>query len=94
MKNDNKLIADFMGVNVITINDVRENKNPYISSADGHLESELKYHTSWDWLMPVVNKCMQTGDNTDEWDALYDALSTVNKTNIHEAVVEFIKNLN
>lgn len=56
MKNDNKLIADFMGVNVITIDDVRENKNPYISSADGHLESDLKYHSSWDWLMPVVEK--------------------------------------
>ena len=57
MKN-NKLIAEFqnMGVNVITIDDVRKNKNPYISSADGYLENDLKYHISWDWLMPVVEK--------------------------------------
>lgn len=52
----NKLIAEFMGVNIITIDDIRKNKNPYISSADGHLEDDLKYHSSWNWLMPVVEK--------------------------------------
>ena len=57
MKN-NKLIAEFMGVNVITLDDVRKNKNPYISSADGYLEDDLKYHSSWDWLMPVVEVCL------------------------------------
>lgn len=75
---DNKIIAEFMGY-----------KNP--SNA-----ADIWYHydTSWDWLMPVVNKCMQTGDNTDEWDALYDALSTVNITNTYDAVIEFIKQYN
>jgi len=24
-------------------------------------ESELKYHTSWDWLMPVVQRCYDSG---------------------------------
>ena len=57
MKN-NKLIAEFMGVNVITLDDVRKNKNPYISSADGYLEDDLKYHSSWDWLMPVLEVCL------------------------------------
>ena len=53
---DNKLIAEFMKVNIITIDDVRKNRNPYISSADGYLEDDLKYHCSWDWLMLVVEK--------------------------------------
>ncbi len=85
---ENKLIAEFMGM---------ENYLYHFQGYDTDMyytDSELKFHTSWDWLMPVVEKCMQTGDNTDEWDALYDALSTVNKTNTHEAVVEFINQYN
>ena len=37
--NDNKLIAEFMGV-----------KYPMLKGSD------LQYHTSWDWLMPVLKK--------------------------------------
>ncbi len=79
MKN-NKLIAEFMGVGKL-----------YEAQSSNQWN---QYHSDWNKLMPVVNKCMQTGENTDEWDALYDALSTVNKTNTHEAVVEFIKQYN
>ncbi len=78
---DNKLIAEFMG-----------NGKEY--EIDINTKTLKSYHTSWDWLMPAVNKCMQTGENTDEWDALYDALSTVNKTNTYKAVIEFIKQYN
>ena len=52
----NELIAEFMEINVVTLDNVRKNKNPYISSADGYLVDDLKYHCSWDWLMPVVEK--------------------------------------
>jgi hypothetical protein len=41
----NKLIADFMGWHH------HEDKK-----YDAHEMSNLKYHTSWDWLMPVVEK--------------------------------------
>ena len=53
---DNKLIAEFMGINVVTEDDIRANKNPTISSYEGDLEEDLKYHYSWDWLMPVIKK--------------------------------------
>jgi hypothetical protein len=43
---NNKLIAEFMGYPNIA-ND--EDKRDY-------LEDCLKYHKSWDWLMPVVEK--------------------------------------
>ena len=87
---DNKLIAEFMGYESYKF----RGYTMFVYEENNHrADVDLHYHTSWDWLMPVVNKCMQTGDNTDEWDALYDALSTVNKTNIHEAVVEFIKQI-
>lgn len=83
---DNKLIAEFY--------DWMEGLDtPQTFTDDLKQDIIDNVDASWGWLMPVVNKCMQTGDNTDEWDALYDALSTVNKTNIQEAVVEFIKQI-
>jgi hypothetical protein len=108
MKN-NKLIAEFMGVNVITIDDVRKNKNPYISSADGYLENDLKYHCSWDWLMPVVEK-IESDERYDVDILQYGTKITDNQKEIvnniadisfdkkidhtYDAVVEFIKEYN
>ena len=88
---DNKLIAEFIGMQHT---DIGWYDNEETLQLQNNTFDKLKFHTSWDWLMPVVNKCMQTGDNTDEWDALYNALSTVNITNTHNGVVEFIKQYN
>ena len=55
---------------------------------------DLQYHTSWDWLMPVIQKCIRTGDNTDEWDNIFDALSLLSINAVYEEVVEFIKDYN
>lgn len=49
----NKLIAEFM--NVESFNDGRYGLL-YISPINGKTEFELKYHSSWDWLMSVVEK--------------------------------------
>lgn len=104
---DNKLIADFMEVNVISLDDVRKNKNPYISSADGYLEDDLKYHCSWDWLMAVVEKIESIGyeftiiesrckvsNNTDHSTEELFYIETIdNKINTtYQSVVQFIKN--
>ena len=91
---NNKLIAEFMGINVVTEDDIRANKNPTISSYEGYLEEDLEYHSSWDWLMPVVKKCMITGDNTDYWDDIFDALSLLSINAVYGEVVEFIKRTN
>jgi len=94
----NKLIAEFMGVNIITLDDIRTNKNPYISSADGYLEDDLEYHTSWDWLMPVVNKCFDTWyyeyDSDDLCFLLNNALLTTNINEVYRVVTEFINEHN
>ncbi len=92
---ENKLIAEFMGLEYAPKDkrwDDWFDKNGTRVTFGNRIP--LLYNASWDWLMPVVNKCMQSGDNTNEWDALYDALSTVNITNTYDAVVEFIKQYN
>ena len=58
-----------------------------------HRLSELKYHTSWDWLMPVVQKCRK--DNRLEYfDMVYYALEEGDINVTYKAVIEFIKNQN
>ena len=54
---------------------------------------EMKYHTSWDWLMPVVQKCYKL-DNEEGFDSIVDAVSTLDMDSTYKAVVEFIKEYN
>ena len=96
----NKLIAEFIGAKKL-----QETENTFSYEMYGLLEciddgeneqhfflpEDMKFHISWDWLMPVVEKCLQTGDNTDAWDEIFDALMTVDINTVYESVVEFIK---
>ena len=86
---DNKLIAEFMRM------ELGDDKTMYYDDAENlHPPTpinELKFHSSWDWLMPVVKKCMRTGENTDYWDDIFDALSLLSISAVYEEVVEFIK---
>lgn len=93
---DNKLIAEFMGINLVTEDDIRANKNPTISSYEGYLEEDLEYHSSWDWLMPVVDKCFDIHlEHSDDLSFLLnDALLTTNIDEVYKAVVNFIKRTN
>ena len=91
------------------VNHKRTNKNPYISSAHGYLEDDLEYHTSWDWLMPVVEKIESLGyeftiiesrcnikHNTDHSieEVLHLELICSKREATYQAVVKFIKELN
>jgi len=79
MKN-NKLIAEFMDYENV------DEMFPF--------DGELHYHTSWDWLMPVVSKCFKTGDDTYQWDDIMDTMFTCDINIVHAQVVEFIKEYN
>jgi len=92
MEASNKLIAEFMGC-THPFNEVTDATLYNVSHGTFEL-SELRYDVSWDWLMPVVQKCIRTGDNTDEWDNIFDALSLLSINAVYEEVVEFIKNQN
>ena len=99
---ENKLIADFMGVQYKSDEDyvktLEEMRLHNIGYEQGYMESQLKYHESWDWLMPVVEECRLESrckyDTDDAWDKIHWALEEVNKEEIYKAVVEFIKQYN
>ena len=88
--NNNKLIAEFMG----------------LETPDGcyfeHLTKEgnrelthhilLQYHTSWDWLMPVVDKIENGG--LDPHELIDKALYNREIEDLHDACVTLIKAYN
>ena len=75
---NNKLIAEFMGVDQVDIDTWLETN------------SNLHYHTSWDWLMPVIDKCYQEHMSKH----IANAVMTCDIDTTYKAVVEFIKEHN
>ena len=78
---NNKLIAEFMGwtedFDLIT-----HTNDKWWSEPKTH-----KYHISWDWLIPVVNKCYQ--EHMSEHIA--EAVMTCDINEAYQVVVEYIK---
>ena len=68
------------------------------SEDNDRTEVDLSYHDSWDWLMPVVNKCFDTWyyeyDSDDLCFLLNNALLTTNINEVYRVVTEFINEHN
>jgi len=109
----NKLIAEFMsGIpssvpNLINLpQTIGESRILCVKGSEGLPSgtyavkriSDLKYHTSWDWLMPVVQKIGDDYYNTpfdETFSKLtegYENIWTIEDT--YKAVVEFIQEYN
>ena len=89
---DNKLIAEFMGVEK-TYNPSTEKVLSYAVNDDVQcLPHELQYHTSWDWLMPVVQEIEMEFLEVPESMLHVSLYSTIDE--VYKAVVEFIKEYN
>ena len=54
-----------------------------------HIDFELKFHTSWDWLMPVVDKIEQTIGGVPQ-ELLHLSLFSEH-IEVYNAVVQFIE---
>ena len=99
---ENKLIAEFMGA----VGTPKYNPTEWDVYLTGCLDvdsddenakhfytpDEMKYHTSWDWLMPVI-------ENIDHLQhepvmSIEKALSTRSIDDTYKAVVKFINQLN
>ena len=100
----NKLIAEFMGSSFKTYKKGHIRKDTVtvcyfddgMSPFSGGVSIEnLKYHSSWDWLMPVVEKCLTISVESEEYEIHYafihNALWSINIKSVFDEVVEFIK---
>jgi hypothetical protein len=86
MEESNKLIAEFMGA---------EWHKDFFKDVCIISPSNIsyKFHTSWDWLMPVISKCLEIGANVPV-ERIYHSLHTQDISFAYKSVVEFIKNQN
>jgi len=92
---DNKLIAEFMGMT----SHEQDGGCMIQMTHQGNevvLVSSLKYHTSWDWLMPVVSKIARNEEYFENvWsERLFDIVPFGRIEEVYEVVVEFIKEYN
>ena len=100
-ENNNILIAQFMGVKTKDLSCLYLPQFERLVKIDIEFEmyshfslSELKYHNSWDWLMPVVQKILHdsyTMEGVSKMALVQNELITCRITTTHKLVVEFIK---
>ena len=101
---NNKQIAEFMGM---TTSENDESMMIFKTPKGNEIiyTGKLKYHTSWDWLMPVVEECTKIIENygydDDDRNYIEDEIFNLDytlseflnndKESIYARVVEFIK---
>lgn len=98
---ENKLIAEFMELRINSYGDYNIDKE--IMGFDMIVCSltDTKFHTSWDWLMPVVEKCfdrqyVMENENINHahlFFKLNDSLLTINIDEVYKAVINIIKEI-
>jgi hypothetical protein len=91
MKTENELIAEFMPKSGVF----------YLDPTNGITLCEiedLKYHSSWDWLMPAVSKVNTLFDedslhglDVDVYRSMQDWVASVNIQNAYADLVTIIK---
>tara|TARA_B110000858_G_scaffold1824_1_gene2065 strand:+ start:1118 stop:1459 length:342 start_codon:yes stop_codon:yes gene_type:complete len=108
---DNKLIAEFMGVHdEISLDSIAGNIHswsdaPFFYITEDSKEKVMegitkysKYHTEWNWLMPVGEKIDAMFGEDDEVDdainRVHNAVLSFDIDNTYRAIVEFIEDYN
>ena len=89
---NNKLIAEFMEWDVKRPTTIPTNLHLSNLELDNGDTMELKYHESWDWLMPVVEKIEQVHEGVPQELINLSLFSTIDE--VYKAVVEFINQYN
>ena len=98
---NNKLIAEFMGNkpfakdnfgNDLYNNPMNEIKFSHKNPTD-MCDYEFEYHTSWDWLMPVIKKIKLMGVDLETWRMITNP-SDYEIERVHNQVIQFINQYN
>jgi hypothetical protein len=104
MENNNKLIAEFMGVQLFFGEPYNKDIEQWEVFFDTLYETkDLAYHTDWNWLMPVIRKIEELGndvlittnyiqiafDEGEQFIVIDDLNIKINS--VYKAVIEFIK---
>jgi hypothetical protein len=101
---NNKMIAEFMGGQYVdeyliefedfyAVKEIVEDEYYYTNCFDS--DNELQYHTSWDWLMPVVEKILNKSDDDELIERFYEIQNVIpNREATYKSVVEFINQYN
>tara|TARA_R110000868_G_scaffold50764_5_gene161741 strand:+ start:4336 stop:4632 length:297 start_codon:yes stop_codon:yes gene_type:complete len=95
---DNRIIADFMGWEQDT--NQGESEKLYFQPHDTKWQqmrpSEMLFNASWDWLMPVVDKCYQNGElhNSYREQVVASLSGVIDIEDTYNSVVDFIKRQN
>ena len=99
---NNKLIAEFMGFIADKSFEVKLvdgiNTSYYYYKDDVIcLPETMRYNSSWNWLMEVVEKCLVGEAEYNEDEAkkaiheIYESLCNINISSVYNACVKFIK---
>jgi len=92
IKENNKLIGEFMGDIFKTNFTVGSDLIPegWLRKLDNMHYGNLKYHSSWDWLMPCIGKISNVCEEPEELDGLKHALLTNNIEEAWKFVVNYL----
>lgn len=86
-KEGNRLIADSPFSNDNLRNSI---KIDCLNFSEEYAYSNLRYHSSWDWLMPCIGKISNQCDEPEELDGLKYALLTDNIEEAWKFVVNYL----
>jgi hypothetical protein len=103
---NNKLIAEFMGYKLFGGNKYCIDAHPQkrfvhkglLNESVDFTPEQMQFHTSWEWLMPVVRKIVELScnDNDDaflsnEYTNILEIIPLAIREDSYKVVVEFIK---
>ena len=101
-KENNKLICEFMKYEKDCLHHgsrlqiYYQIPDPIKKISSGFWEDELPFYKSWDYLIPVIRKCIQIFEKYEDVygekvDKLECALSQLNIKEVYLSVIDFIK---
>ena len=102
LEDKNRLIAEFMGIKTLRYHEGIDDDRYYFHDFEfPFLEpGDMKYNSSWNWLMPVGKKCKEllirpkNGEEVYMLEYLEGMFFSFNVNLAFESVVEFIESYN